>query len=75
MWRNQQQPMATIRNYFKYNSKLPNSTFVYLAQANDEGRSQQTIEEMSHNIVRFKEILEKSHPSHLIFKLYTKERH
>lgn len=75
LWWNQQKPMATIRDYFKNNSKLPNSTFVYLAQANDEGRSQQTIEEMSHNIVRFKEILEKNHGLYFKHKLYTEEGH
>ena len=74
LWWDNQKQMQQIRNYFNKGKKLSASTFVFLSQASDEGRSQKTIEEMTTNIVAFKDIMTQNH-THFKHQYYPNEGH
>ncbi len=75
LWWNNEKPMQLINNFFENGKKLPEGTFVFLAQANNEGHSTKSIEEMTLNIKKFKNILSENHPQYFQHRFYQEDGH
>ena len=74
LWWNEQSTMKEIQNYFSSHA-LPKNKQIYLSQANNEGRSQKAIEEMTTGILAFKNLMELKNPKQFKYKYYENEGH